>query len=166
MCDMARRSVLLNNLEEKMEIINCNFKNLYSIFDSNSLDCIVSNPPYKKANSGVLNQNLSKLISRHEIECTLDDIISTSSKLLKNSGEFYIVHRPERLSDIINCLCKYNLEPKVLRFVHSNSNSEPKLILIKAVKNGKSFLKVEKPLYIYDDTGNYSNEVLKIYNKI
>ena len=164
-CDMASRSVKLNNLQDRFEIINTNIKNLSTIFENNSIDAIVSNPPYKKDNSGLKNESETKLISRHEITASLEDFILVSSKLLKNNGSIYMVHRPERLSDLFYLFRKYNLEPKKLRMVQSYSNSKPKLILIKATKNAKSFLNIEEPLIIYNKDGSYTDEILKIYNK-
>jgi len=163
--EMAKRSIILNNLQNKFNIINDNIKNLEKYFEVCSIDAIVTNPPYKKPNSGLINENRAKLISRHEIEATLEDFIKTSAKLLKNSGEFYIVHRPERLTDIIELMRKYKLEPKKLKMISPNVDKEPNLILIKAVKNGKPFLKLEKNLYIYNENGTYSNDILKIYGK-
>ena len=163
--EMAQRSVKLNNLEDKIEIINENIKNLANIFEKNSFDAIVTNPPYKKLNTGEKNEKENKLISRHEITASLEDFIKISFDLLKDKGTLYMVHRPERLAEIIYKLKQNKLEPKVIKLVHSNINSEPKLILIKAVKNAKEFLKIEKPLFIYDEDGNYTEEILKIYNK-
>lgn len=162
-CDMALRSVELNNLEKKFEIINTNIKNLNEIFEENSFDAIVSNPPYKKDNTGLKNESETKLISRHEITASLEDFISVSSSLLKNNGNIYMVHRPERLSDLFYLLKKYNLEPKKLRLVQSYINSKPKLILVKATKNAKSFLNIEEPLIIYNKDGTYTEEIFKIY---
>lgn len=164
-CDMALRSIRLNKLENKFEIINTNIKNLNEIFEDTSFDAIVSNPPYKKDNTGLKNESETKLISRHEITASLEDFISVSSRLLKNNGNIYMVHRPERLSDLFYLLKKYNLEPKKLRLVQSYTNSKPKLILVKATKNAKSFLNIEEPLIIYNKDGSYTNEILKIYNK-
>ena len=163
--DMALRSVTLNNLNNKFEIINDNVKNLSNHFENGSFDAIVSNPPYKKNDSGLKNEDERKLISRHEITASLEDFISISSKMLKNNGSLYMVHRPERLSDLFTLLNKYNLEPKVLRIVHSYYNSKPKLILVKAIKGAKSFLNIEKPLIIYNTDGTYTDEIYKIYNK-
>lgn len=164
-CDMASRSIKLNNLEDRFEIINSNIKDLKNFFEGDTFDAIVSNPPYKKNNSGLKNESISKLISRHEVEASLEDFINVSAKLLKNNGNFYMVHRPERLSDLFYLLRKYNLEPKKLRLVYSYSNSKPKLILVKATKNAKSFLNIDKPLIIYNQDGSYTSDILKIYNK-
>ena len=164
-CDMAFRSVKLNNLENKFEIINTNIKELTNTFEEASFDAIVSNPPYKKDNSGLKNESETKLISRHEITASLEDFILVSSKLLKSNGSIYMVHRPERLSDLFYLLKKYNLEPKKLRLVQSYQNSKPKLVLVKATKNAKSFLNIEEPLIIYNKDGSYTDEIFKIYSK-
>lgn len=164
-CDMANRSIKLNGLENKFSIINENIKNLSSIFENQSIDAIVSNPPYKKVNSGVQNESEKKLFSRHEVSASLEDFISISSKLLKSNCSLYMVHRPERLSDLFYLLKKYHLEPKKLRMVHSYSDSNPKLILVKATKGAKSFLNIDKPLIIYNHDGTYTDEIYKIYNK-
>ncbi len=164
--DMAKRSSKLNNLEDKFEVVNENILNLKNIFKNQSFDVIVSNPPYKKKNTGVINENTKKIISRHEITANLEDFIKVAKDLLKDKGEFYMVHRPERLVDILSLMRQNKIEPKVLRMVYSNEYKEPKLVLIKGIKNARPFLKVEKNLYIYDKDGNYTNEILKIYNKI
>lgn len=164
-CEMANRSIRLNHLEDRFEIINQNIKDLNNTFEDNTFHAIVSNPPYKKANSGLKNESKTKLISRHEVTASLEDFISISSKLLKNSCSLYMVHRPERLGDLFYLLRKYNLEPKKLRLVHSYSNSKPKLILVKATKNAKSFLNIEEPLIIYHQDGSYTDEILQIYGK-
>lgn len=163
--DMAKRSVGLNNLENKFEIINDNITNLEKIYERNSFDVIVTNPPYKKENTGIVNEEKKKLISRHEILAKLEDYIKISNKLLKDKGEFYMVHRPERLVDIIAYMRQYKIEPKEIRFVCSHENEPPKLVLIKGVKNGKPFLRFKENLYIYEKDGNYTEEILKIYNK-
>lgn len=164
-CDMALRSIKLNNLEDKFEIINTNIKELLNNFEEASFHAIVSNPPYKKDNSGLKNESKTKLISRHEITASLEDFVSVSSKLLKNNGSIYMVHRPERLSDLFYLLKNYNLEPKKLRLVQSYQDSKPKLVLVKATKNAKSFLNIEEPLIIYNRDGSYTDEIFKIYNK-
>ena len=163
--EMAKRSIQLNELENKFEIINENILNLSKIFDKNTFDVIVTNPPYKKKNTGIINDEEKKIISRHEITANLEDFIKVSKNLLKDNGEFYMVHRPERLVDILSIMRENKLEPKIIRFVYSNINKEPKLILIKGIKHAKPFLKIEKNLYIYDENGEYTDEIKKIYNK-
>ena len=162
---MAEKSIKLNELEDKFEVINENILKLNNLYEKQTFDVIVTNPPYKKRESGVINESKKKLISRHEITANLEDFIKVSKDLLKDKGEFYMVHRPERLVDILSLMRKCKIEPKILKMVYSNKNKEPKLVLIKGVKNANPFLKVEKNLYIYDDEGKYTEEVLKIYNK-
>ena len=163
--EMANRSIKLNNLEEKFRIINDNIINLNKYFEKNTFDAIVTNPPYKKKDSGIENQDKRKLVSRHEIEANLEDFIKVSKDMLKDKGELYIVHRPERLVDLLSIMREYKIEPKRIKFVYSNVNSVSKLVLVQGTKNAKPFLKVEKNLYIYDEKGNYTDEINKIYNK-
>lgn len=163
--NMAKRSSQLNNLQERFEVVNTNIIDLKNIYEKQSFDVIVTNPPYKKENTGITNENEAKLISRHEITANLEDFISISKDLLKDKGEFYMVHRPERLVDILSLMRKYKIEAKILKFVSPNKNKEPNLILIKGIKNANSFLKVEKNLYVYNEDGKYTDEILKIYNK-
>ncbi len=163
--EMATRSVKLNNLQDKIEIINTDIKEIFNYLKPGQYDAIVTNPPYKKQNTGIKNIDKSQLISRHEVECTLEDVIEKSSKLLKSLGEFYMVHRAERLVDIMCLLRKYKLEPKNIRFVHSKINEKPTLILIRAVRDAREYLKIDKPLIIYDENGQYTEEILNIYNK-
>ncbi len=163
--EMAQRSVKLNNLEDKIELINDNIKSLITILGINTIDVVVTNPPYKKINTGLTNENKKKLISRHEIEANLEDFIKISSKILKDNGVIYMVHRPDRLVDIIELMRKYKLEPKVLKMVVPKLNKRPNMILIKGIKNAKPFLTIEENLCIYNENGTYTKEILKIYNR-
>lgn len=163
--EMAKRSIKLNNLESRFEILNDNIMNLNKYFDKQSVDVIITNPPYKKKDTGIININEKKLISRHELTAELEDFIKIAKDLLKDKGEFYMVHRPDRLVDIISLMRKYKIEPKIIRMVCPNKNKEPNLVLIKGIKNAKAFLKFEKNLYVYNDDGNYTDEIYKIYNK-
>ena len=162
---MAKRSIKLNNLEDKFDILNINIKDVFDFINPNTIDCIVTNPPYMKLNTGATNIEKKKLISRHEVECNLEDIIRISYKLLKSKAEFYMVHRAERIVDMMFLLRKYRLEPKRIRFVQSKVNSNPNLVLIKCVKDGGNALKIDNPLIIYDNDGEYTEEIYKIYNK-
>lgn len=163
--EMANRSIKLNKLENKFKIINCDIKEILNNVKRVEFDVVVTNPPYKKINTGGKNENEKKLISRHEILADIFDFIKASKNVLKDKGTLYMVHRPERLADIICALRENKIEPKKIRFVYSKKNSnEAKLVLIKAIKNGGDFLQVEKPLYIYKSDGEYSEEILKIYN--
>ena len=163
--DLENRNIKLNNLENKFEVINENIKNLKNIYEYGSFDVVFTNPPYKKENTGIKNLNNKKLISRHEITANLEDFVEISKYLLKDRGSIYMVHRPERLVDILFLMRKNKLEPKKIKFVYSNVNTEPKLVLIEAVKNAKPFLQIEKNLYIYNENGEYTDEILKLYNK-
>jgi tRNA1Val (adenine37-N6)-methyltransferase len=161
--EMARRSVALNDLQDKIEVLNIDLKEAIEHLQPNSFDAVISNPPYKLTNSGIINPTDKKAISRHEIKCTLEDVISTAAALLKQYGRFYMVHRPDRLADIMCLLRKYKLEPKQIRFVHPKVSAKPNMVLIRASKNGNPELKFDPPLYIYDDEGNYTDDVYKIY---
>lgn len=163
--DMAKRNIRLNELEEKFTLMNINIKELENRQEIGKFDAVVTNPPYKKENTGIQNENEKKLISRHEITANLEDFIKVSSQLLKDKKDLYMVHRPDRLVDIIELLRKYKLEPKKLRLVYPKPEREPNLLLIKATKNARPFLKVEKPLYVYKESGEYTDEILKIYGK-
>ncbi len=163
--EMAKRNVILNHLQDKMEIIHKNIKDIFDILKPNQIDAIVTNPPYKKWNTGIINEEKKKLISRHEVACTLEDIIRISYELLKSKGQFYMIHRTERLVDVLYLLRKYKLEPKKMRLIQSSFHKAPNLFLIKCVKEGGIELKLEAPLVIYDDKGNYTSEINKIYHK-
>lgn len=165
MADMAIRSVKLNNLGNRINIINEDIKNINNILKKETFDVVVTNPPYKENNTGLKNLEEGKIISRHEVKCTLEDIIIAAKNVLKDKGTLYMVHRPARIVDICELLRKYKIEPKNIKFVYPKLGKEANLILIKAVKNAKKFLKVEKPLIIYKENGEYTDEVLKIYNK-
>lgn len=161
--NMAKRSVELNNLQNIMQILNEDVKNLS--LEKNSFDYVVTNPPYKKKGTGIINREDKQIISRHETTVNLEEWIKVSSHLLKDNGAIYMVHRPERLNEIIENLRKYRLEPKRIRFIYPKINKNSNLVLIKAVKYANSFLKVEKPLIIYNEDGSYTDEILKIYEE-
>ena len=163
--DMAKRSVELNNLENKIKIINDNILNIENYFPSEYFDVVVTNPPYQKNNSGLKSETEKQLISRHEVKCNLEDIIKKSFKMLRDYGDFYMIHRPERLVDILYLMRKNKLEPKEIRFVHPKSGEKPNLVLIKGVKYSGEFLKVLEPLIVYKENGEYTDEIYKIYNK-
>ena len=162
--DMAKRSSLLNNLQNRFIVLNENILNLNKLYDNQTFDVIVTNPPYKKKDTGIINEDKRKIISRHEITANLEDFIKVSRDLLKDKGEFYMVHRPDRLVDIFCVMRQYHIEPKVIRFVYPNQKKEPNLVLIKGIKNAKPFLTMEKNLYVYDENGNYTQEVKDIYH--
>ena len=163
---MAKRSVKLNNLEDKINIINENILNLKNIYSKKFFDVVITNPPYKKMNTGLINREDKKMISRHEITANLRDFIETASYLLKDYGEFFMVHRPDRLVDIFQIMREEKIEPKKIKFVYPNKNKKTNLVLIKGVKNGNPFLEFENNLYVYNEDGKYTNDILKIYNKL
>lgn len=163
--EMAKRSVELNNLEDKITILNENILNLKNIYDAKSFDAVVTNPPYKKINTGLINENNKQLISRHEITANLKDFIHISSYLLKDFGEFYMVHRPDRLVDIFQDMREERIEPKLIKFVYPKATKKTNLVLIKGIKNGNPFLEYDNNLVVYNEDGSYTDEILKIYNK-
>ena len=161
--DMARRSVILNGLEQKINIDEGDIKQSVSIYGGSMFDVVTSNPPYMNDGGGLKNECREKAIARHELLCNLEDVICNASKLLKTGGRFYMVHKPHRLTDIMVTMRQYKLEPKRLRFVHSYAQKEPSLLLIEGARNGKPMIKVEKPLVIYQQNGEYTEEIKKIY---
>ena len=164
--DLAIETVKINNLEGQIEIINEDIKNLLSIYRNESFDLVLSNPPYfKKIETSILNENVVKCNARHETLINLEEIISITSKLLKNKGSFVLVHRTERLSEIIVLLKKYRLEPKKIRFVYPKRDSNSNLVLIEAKKNSNIGVKILKPLIVHDENLNYTDEVLKMFKR-
>lgn len=156
--DMAQRSIDGNNLNERILIKKGDIKEAVSIFGAATYDIVVTNPPYTKVGSGLINQQDSKAISRHEICCSLTDVLTNSSAVLKPQGEFFMVHRPERLTDILVGMRKARIEPKLLRLVCPVLGKAPSLILVKGLKNGNPGLKVLPDLIIYDESGKYTKE--------
>lgn len=148
MAEMARRSVILNNLENRVDIIEGDFRKSIDMFGPNSFDAVVVNPPYTKAGSGLLNPDDAKAVSRHEIFCTLEDIIKVSSGLLKHHGRFFMIHRPERLVDIFFTMREYRIEPKRIKLVHANRKNPANMVLIFGLKNGNPQVTVEAPMYV------------------
>ena len=163
--EMAQRSVNLNNLEDRIEIINDNILNLKNIYKSKSFDVVVTNPPYKKINTGLVNNEDKKQISRHEITASLEEFIHIASHLLKDYGEFYMVHRPDRLVDIFSIMRKERIEPKLIQFVYPKKDKKANMVLIKGVKLGNPFLEFEDNLIVYKEDGTYTDDILKKYNK-
>ncbi len=161
--DIARRSLELNNITDAIEIHEGDIKELATLYKPSSFDVITTNPPYMNAGGGIINDYSPKAIARHEILCSLEDIVAGASKLLKTSGRFYMINRPNRLIDIICTMRNYKLEPKVIRFIHSYVDKEPTMVLVEAVRSGKPFLTVMPPIIIYDAEGKYTSEVMDIY---
>lgn len=161
--DMARRSVLLNDLQDKIEIVDGDIKEADTIFPKASFDAVTCNPPYMIGEHGLKNPDSAMAIARHEVLCTFDDVAKSAAALLKPGGSFFLVHRPFRLAEIICTLVKYELEPKRMQLVYPFADKEPNMVLIEAVRGGKSRLTVEKPLIIYREKGVYTDEIYDIY---
>lgn len=163
--DMAARSVQYNGLADRVHMLQGDLKEAASIFGKQSFSVITCNPPYMIDAHGLQNERMEITIARHETACTLADVVEQGSLLLKDRGRFFLVHRPFRLVEILGTFTKYGLEPKRLRFVHPYVDKEPNLVLIEAVKGGRSRVTVEKPLIIYREPQVYTEEVLRIYKK-
>lgn len=161
--DMARRSVRLNGLEKKIEIITGDIKEAESLFGAASFDVVTSNPPYMTEHHGITNPEAPKAIARHELLCSLEDVISQSSRILKPGGNFFMVHRPFRLVDIFVLLREYKLEPKRMKLVYPFADKEPNMVLIEANRGGRARMRVEKPLIVYKEPGVYTEEIYDIY---
>lgn len=161
--DMAERSVALNRLCEKINIVCGDIKEASSIFGASTFDVVTTNPPYMTESHGLKNPDEPKAIARHEIKCTLEDVIRESSKVLKPGGKFFMVHRPRRMVEIIEVMRKYKIEPKRIKLVHPFANREANMILIEGRRGGKPMMKVEPPIIVYKEQGVYSNEIHEIY---
>lgn len=164
--DLAKETIKINNLENQIELINDNIKNLKKIFDTETFDIITCNPPYfKKKNDSIINENKIKSVARHEIEMKLEDVMIISKALLKNEGSLVLVHRTDRLIEIIELMKKHNIEPKRMRLIYPKVNMKSNLVLIDGRKNGKEGLKILPPLYIHNDDNSYTSEVLEMFGK-
>ncbi len=161
--NMSRRSVHLNGIADKVQIIQGDIKEADSLLPLSSFDVVLCNPPYMDAGRGLTNELTAKTIARHEVLCTLEDVIRSASRLTDVGGRFYIVHRPHRLVEIIAMLRQYKMEPKRMRMVHPYIDSEANMVLIEAVRHGKPFLKFEKPIIIYKAPNEYTDEVKVLY---
>jgi len=161
--DMARRSVAYNHLEHKIDIVTGDIKDASNLFAASSFDVITTNPPYMINEHGLKSDNDAKAIARGEVMCTLDDILRESTRLLKNGGRFYMVHRPFRLAEILHDMVEYGLEPKTMKLVYPFVDKEPNMVLISGLKGGHSRITVEKPLIVYKEPGIYTDEIYDIY---
>lgn len=161
--DMARRSVALNHLEEKIDIIDGDIKDASTIFGASSFDVVTTNPPYMIGQHGLTNPDEAKAVARHEVLCTLEDVVCESAKVLKPGGHFFMVHRPFRLSEICCCMTKYGIEPKRMQLVYPFVDKEPNMVLIEGIRGGKPRMTVEKPLIVYKEPGVYMDEIYDIY---
>lgn len=161
--DMARRSVALNHLEEKISIVEGDVREADQLFSAASFDVITSNPPYMTGSHGLVNPDMPKAIARHEICCTLEDLVSQTEKLLRPGGRFFMVHRPFRLAEIMTVLTAHHLEPKRMRLVYPFVDKEPNMVLLECIRGGKPRITVEKPLIVYKESGVYQDEIYTIY---
>lgn len=164
--DMATRSVQYNGLESAVDIVCGDIKEAAGIFGAASFDVVTSNPPYMVGAHGLQNPYMAKAIARHEVLCTLEDVVSQASKVLKDRGRFFMVHRPFRLAEIFSVLTRYKLEPKRMQLVYPYIDREPNMVLIEALKGGNSRITVEKPLIVYEKPGVYTKDILEIYDMI
>lgn len=166
MVDMANRSVIYNKLESKIKFIQGDLKDQNLINNIMKTDVITVNPPYKLQNSGILNPNDKNAIARHEICCNLEDVIASSRKLLKDNGRMFMVHRPERLADILCTMREYKIEPKFIQMVHPSINKAPNIVLIGGQRDGGKFLKWMDPIYVHNQDGSYTEQIESIYERI
>ncbi|MDD7403096.1 MAG: tRNA1(Val) (adenine(37)-N6)-methyltransferase [Butyribacter sp.] len=161
--DMARRSVACNHLEDRIHITTGSLVNASALFGNHSFDAVVTNPPYMNDKHGLKNPELPKAIARHEVLCTLEDVIRESAAVLKPKKSLYMVHRPFRLAEIFRTLEKYRLEPKRMCLVHPYLHKEPNMVLIEAVKDGRPRITIEPPIIVYESPGVYTRQLLEIY---
>ncbi len=160
---MARRSVRLNGLENKIDIVTGDLREADKFFDAASFDVVTCNPPYMIGQHGLANPDVPKAIARHEIMCTLEDVVRNAAKLLKPGGSFCMVHRPFRLAEIITVMTKYKLEPKRMKLVYPFIDQEPNMVLIEGCRGGKPRMTVEKPLIVFREPNVYSDEMYDVY---
>lgn len=161
--DMARRSVRLNHLEDRIDIVTGDIKEAGSLFGAASFDVITCNPPYMIGQHGLVNPDAPKAIARHELLCTLEDVVDSAAALLRPGGSFFMVHRPFRLAQIITEMTRHGLEPKRMRLVYPYVDKEPNMVLIEGCKGGKPRMTVEKPLIVYKKPNQYTDEIYDVY---
>lgn len=161
--EMASRSVLHNELQERVSIVEGDIKEASSIFGVDSFDVVTTNPPYMIGGHGLANPESAKAIARHEVLCTLDDILRESARVLKANGKFFMVHRPFRLAEILNGMSQFGIEPKRMRLVYPHIDKEPNMVLVEGIRGAKPRMTVEPPLIVYEKDGSYTEELLKCY---
>ena len=161
--DMARRSVAVNGLQDKIDIVTGDIKEASSLLGNAVFDVVTPNPPYMNDMHGLKNPDLPKAIARHEVLCSLEDVVREGSKLLRPGGRFYMVHRPFRLVEIFDMMTRYKLEPKRMRLVYPYVDREPNMVLIEGIKGGRSMIKIDKPLIVYEAPGVYTPEIYDVY---
>ncbi|MCI5604325.1 MAG: tRNA1(Val) (adenine(37)-N6)-methyltransferase [Clostridia bacterium] len=164
--EMAERSVEYNKLSDRVFIKCGDLRNAALIYGKSSFDKITCNPPYMKCGAGIINNIDTKTISRHEVMCTIDDVIRSSADLLIPKGRFFMIHRPSRIADIMCSMKKYKIEPKKLRFIHPSPEKAPTMVLVEGMYHGGDELKILPPLYVHNEDGTYSEEIDKIYGRL
>ncbi|AYD39112.1 tRNA1(Val) (adenine(37)-N6)-methyltransferase [Clostridium fermenticellae] len=165
MVDMASRSVLFNRLEGKIRFINHDLRDIKFVKGLEKVDIVTVNPPYKLKGSGIINSNDKNAIARHEICCTLEDVVKASKVLLTHNGKFYMIHRPDRLVDIMCIMRKYKIEPKFITMIYPNVKKAPNMVLVEGQNNGGKFLRWGEPIYIHSLDGSYTDQIEKIYGR-
>ncbi|SDF22139.1 tRNA1(Val) (adenine(37)-N6)-methyltransferase [Sporomusa acidovorans] len=163
MADMASRSVLLNGLTDKLRIVNGDLRDIRDLLPGGSFELVVSNPPYRPVGGGYISPNDRIAMARHELTANLTDIVAAARYLIKYRGRFAMVHLPERLAEIMLAMCQAGIEPKRLQFVYPRADRKPNMVLIEGVRGAKPGIDVLPPLIVYTDTGNYTNDILKLY---
>ena len=161
--DMARRSVMLNKITDKMDVVTGDIKEASAIFGKAKFDVVTTNPPYMNNHHGLVNPHMPKAIARHELLCSLEDVIREGAAVLKENGRFYMVHRPFRLVEILTKMTAVNIEPKRMRLVYPYIDKEPNMVLIEGIKNAKSRIEVEPPLIVYEKDGDYTKRIYDLY---
>ncbi len=162
--DLGYESIISNKMDKQISFVNCDIKDLLDVGYEGKYDVVTCNPPYFKYKEGsLINQNENKMIARHEVCTNLEEVIKISSYILKTNGTMALVHRPERLMDILFLMRKYNIEPKKMRFVYSKEKRDANMVLVEGSKNGKAGLKMLAPLIVYDNNGEYTEEVRKMF---
>lgn len=164
--EMAQRSAAYNHLEESVRMVQGDVREAAGIFGAASFHVVTCNPPYMIGEHGLLNPREARAIARHEILCTLEDVVSQSARLLRDNGRFYMVHRPFRLAEIMNVLTAYKLEPKRMQLVYPYVDREPNMVLIEARRGGNPRLTVERPLIVYERPGVYTKDILDLYGNV
>ena len=162
---LARKSILMNRLDKRIDIVQGDIKEAALLFGAASFHVVTCNPPYMIQEHGGMSPAAPRAIARHEVLCRLEDVVCQTAKVLKDRGRLYLVHRPFRLAEIIDTLCRYHLEPKRMRLVHPFVDKEPNMVLIEAAKGGRPRLKVEAPLIVYQKNGEYTDEIHTIYGR-
>jgi tRNA1Val (adenine37-N6)-methyltransferase len=163
LAERAKKNAEINGLHDRIKILNMDIKRLREGFPPNGFDIVFTNPPFRKTQSGRLSKDLERATARHEIKINLQELIDTASYLLRNTGSLYIIYHPFRLVELIRMLLKRHLEPKRMRFVHSGIGEDAKMVLVEAVKDSGTWLKIDPPLYIYEESGEYTVEMERIY---